>query len=317
LGSGTRSADGWKLEGLALPGGETVRIRAHGVSRGGAQNGSLSVMLSERVFNLLAAPVATAAYPVTGSGFTATWEGVSGASGYLVDVSSDIAFTSLLPGFDGKDAGNVTSLSVAGLAPETTYYYRVRAYDGSGAARVSNVVAVTTLSAYYSVDLSFSGTGSGIVSSLPAGMNTNVNVSVPFVGGSAVTLKASASTFSLFGGWGGDCSGFGDCHLTMTSDRQVLATFTKDWDHSTYINRNEGIYRPTLQQAYDAAESGDIIQAWAIDFAEDVFCDTEKGVTLSGGYNEAYSSRIDATTLHGAMTIARGSIIIDRLVIAP
>ena len=44
------------------------------------------------------------------------------------------------------NVGNVLSHSVTGLSASTTYYYRVRAYNGSGTSGNSNVRNVTTLS---------------------------------------------------------------------------------------------------------------------------------------------------------------------------
>ncbi|QYJ68420.1 Ig-like domain-containing protein [Flavobacterium litorale] len=57
----------------------------------------------------------------------------------------DGGFTpSFVAGYDGLDVGNVTSYMVTGLEPGTTYYYRVRAYNTSGAADNSNTIQVTT-----------------------------------------------------------------------------------------------------------------------------------------------------------------------------
>jgi Fibronectin type III domain len=44
----------------------------------------------------------------------------------------------------GTTPANVTTYQDAGLAPFTTYYYRVRAYSASGASTYSNVVSSTT-----------------------------------------------------------------------------------------------------------------------------------------------------------------------------
>lgn len=55
-----------------------------------------------------------------------------GVAGYRIDVSTDSAFTSYVAGYNSKDAGDTTWTSITGLQPQTSYYARVRAYDGSG-----------------------------------------------------------------------------------------------------------------------------------------------------------------------------------------
>ncbi len=89
-------------------------------------------------------PVAGAAGSVVGDRFTATWGGISGATGYRLDVSTDSSFGSFVSGFQDLDVGNVTSKAVSGLSANTTYYYRIRAYDSTGTGADSNAVAATT-----------------------------------------------------------------------------------------------------------------------------------------------------------------------------
>jgi hypothetical protein len=50
---------------------------------------------------------------------------------------------SFVTGYQNLNVGNVTSYVVTGLDPETTYYYRVRAYSGVDSGS-SNVISVTT-----------------------------------------------------------------------------------------------------------------------------------------------------------------------------
>ena len=52
----------------------------------------------------------------------ATWKRVSGAKGYLLDVSTSSAFDSYLVGYHGLDVGDATGRVVAGLNRGTTYY---------------------------------------------------------------------------------------------------------------------------------------------------------------------------------------------------
>jgi phosphodiesterase/alkaline phosphatase D-like protein len=70
---------------------------------------------------------------------------VIGATGYRLDVATNNSFTNYVPGYQNLNIGNALSRSVAGLSASTTYYYRVRAYNGSGTSGNSNVVSVTTL----------------------------------------------------------------------------------------------------------------------------------------------------------------------------
>ncbi len=81
---------------------------------------------------------------ITVSSFTATWLPVSGATGYRLDVSTSLNFTSFLPGFQNLIVGNVTSRVVNGLDPGTVYFFRVRAVNANGAGASSSTVILTT-----------------------------------------------------------------------------------------------------------------------------------------------------------------------------
>ncbi|MGA9996322.1 MAG: NF038122 family metalloprotease [Pyrinomonadaceae bacterium] len=98
------------------------------------------------------APTANAATSVTSSSFTANWSSSSGATGYRLDVSTSSTFGSYVSGYQDLDVGNVLSRSVTGLNSNTTYYYRVRAYNSGGTSGNSNTISLTT-----------STTGSGFI----------------------------------------------------------------------------------------------------------------------------------------------------------
>ncbi|MGH7984035.1 MAG: NF038122 family metalloprotease [Candidatus Udaeobacter sp.] len=82
--------------------------------------------------------------PPTRSSFMATWEGVSGAKGYLLDVSTNDSFSSYADGYHDLDVGKVSGRAVTGLSAGTTYYYRVRPYPAAGSGGYSNVMTATT-----------------------------------------------------------------------------------------------------------------------------------------------------------------------------
>ena len=68
--------------------------------------------------------------------------------------------------------------------------------------------------------------GSGAVSSSPAGIDCGATCAAAFDGGTSVTLTPTPATGSTFSGWSGGCSGTGSCQVTMGSDQTVAAAFT-------------------------------------------------------------------------------------------
>ena len=74
----------------------------------------------------------------------ATSEPVSGAKGYLLDVSTSSAFDSFVDGYHDLDVGDATGRVVTGLNRGATYYYRVRAYDVAGEAGYRQTMSITT-----------------------------------------------------------------------------------------------------------------------------------------------------------------------------
>lgn len=67
------------------------------------------------------------------------------ATGYRIDVATNASFTSFLSGYQNLDVGNVTSKTVTGIASNTSYFFRVRAYNGSGTSGNSLVIEVPKL----------------------------------------------------------------------------------------------------------------------------------------------------------------------------
>ena len=78
----------------------------------------------------------------------------------------------------------------------------------------------------YSLSVTKSGSGSGLVSSSPSGISCGSDCSEWYAIDSAVSLSATASSGSIFTGWGGACSGTGLCTVTMDASKNVTANFS-------------------------------------------------------------------------------------------
>jgi hypothetical protein len=98
-------------------------------------------------------PVAQPANNAGNTSFTANWTAAAGVTGYRIDVATDAGFTSILPAYSNLyiSGSSTTSLSVTGLTPGTTYYYRVRGAaqysvgEFQGGSSLTQTIAVATL----------------------------------------------------------------------------------------------------------------------------------------------------------------------------
>jgi hypothetical protein len=86
--------------------------------------------------------------------------------------------------------------------------------------------------------LSVSVTGSGAVTSNPAGINCGSACSAGFATGASVTLTATPSTGSVFLGWTGACSGTAACPLSMTAGKTVQAQFAPGSNSTLSVTRS-------------------------------------------------------------------------------
>jgi hypothetical protein len=79
----------------------------------------------------------------------------------------------------------------------------------------------------YSLSVAKAGSGKGLVTSFPAGIDCAATCSHNYANGTIVRLTAHASTASAFAGWSGACAGKASCTVTMTSARSVEASFIR------------------------------------------------------------------------------------------
>ncbi|MEW6001251.1 MAG: Ser-Thr-rich GPI-anchored membrane family protein [Nitrospirota bacterium] len=140
------------------------------------------------------------------------------------------------------DVGNVTTYTVSNLN-DGTYYFAVTVHDTSGnESDYSNEVSKTINSTQrYTLTINRGGTGSGIVTSSPSGINCGSDCSETYNAGTPVTLAATPGATSTFTGWsGGNCNGNGQCVLSMNSNLTVTANFSAITTSLTLSSPNGG-----------------------------------------------------------------------------
>ncbi len=149
----------------------------------------------------------TVATAGNGSGATSnTPPGSTFTHGTVVTVTATPSLTSTFAGWSGGCSG--TGTCVVTMTADT-------------------LVTATFTAITRALTVKLTGTGSGNVTSAPAGINCPVGLcSTSFITGTVVTLAATPGLTSTFAGWSGRCSGTGTCVVTMTANSNVTATFT-------------------------------------------------------------------------------------------
>jgi hypothetical protein len=99
---------------------------------------------------------------------------------------------------------------------------------GSDAAWIDSVLLPPAGGPTYALTVTKDGTGTGTVTSAPAGINCGTVCSANFNSGASVTLTPAAASGSTFAGWAGACTNrTGNCVVGMTAAKSVKATFNR------------------------------------------------------------------------------------------
>ncbi len=100
----------------------------------------------------------------------------------------------------------------------------------------------------FTLTINKSGSGSGSVTSSPAGIDCGTVCSTTFAQGENVSLAAAPDTGSVFSAWGGDCAGSdATTSITMNDDKTCTASF------DTQAPQNQAPPTPTLLSPQDGA----------------------------------------------------------------
>jgi len=152
-------------------------------------------------------------------------------------------------GFTGAVAQGFRSASGGSSPSATGADAETSAAAAASAAGVSVLVNKSAGTPQRSIlTVTRAGSGSGSVTSAPAGINCGPDCSQAYPRGTAVTLTARPAAGSTFQGWTGACSGTGTCRVVMTAARSVGAVFSKPSNATlTVVRSGSGVGRVTSQ----------------------------------------------------------------------
>jgi len=177
------------------------------------------------------------------------------------------------------------------------------------AAAVADVLTVTT-----------AGAGSGSVNSVPAGIacatGSSVNCSASFTNLSGVTLTATPDWKSKNGVFSGGCSGTGSCFFNIDGDTGVTALFDPNLQAAVIAVHPVNLAEfSTLSEAYANTGDGGTFAAHDYTFMENLTLGNDFSVIFYGGMGDMYLLNYGFTTLQGALTVEKGVLVVDALII--
>jgi hypothetical protein len=135
------------------------------------------------------------------------------------------------------NVGKNTQVTVSNLSQGVTYFFVVSAYNLQGAeSDYSNEIQNTVLR-QYRLTVTKRGSGDGIISG--EGINCGADCDQWYDEGTPITLTANPGQGSVFVGWSGDdCSGVGECTITLNTDKVLTAGLVLNGNNMTKKNRN-------------------------------------------------------------------------------
>ncbi|MFO1414374.1 MAG: glycoside hydrolase family 44 protein [Burkholderiales bacterium] len=195
-----------------------------------------------------------------------------------------------------KTATDLTStIAIAGMTPKPTApIFRYSAAQPAGIERPADqamaaggftatfpansitLFAIAPAVAAHALTVTKAGTGVGIVTSTPAGIDCGATCAASFGAGTLVTLQAAATAGSRFAGWTGPCAGTTPCRITLNDAGTVTATFVPAgswWD--VFWRRSDGTnaiwtYTGSGPGQFSASFLPGVTGGWQAKFTADV-----------------------------------------------
>ena len=218
--------------------------------------------------------------------------------------------------------GNATmpvSAIITGLTPyKTTYHYRVKAVNAVGTS-IGDDLTFQTGNPMAQASVNFASTAGGTLSSTTPGFMCFVQICVgALTKGVNATITATPAAGSYLDSWSGcDAVNGNDCILFPNGDKTVSATFTSNQAPVYPVARVSAantVYSATIQDALNAATSGDTIKMLAQGFSENlVFNKNNTAVSLKGGFVPGFVNNPSYTTLIGTLKISGGKLTVEKL----
>ncbi len=104
-----------------------------------------------------------------------------------------------------------------------------------------------------------------------------------------------------------------NANATDTDTKNSYITVSPCQNKSIRIIRTSTIYYTTLQAAYNAAVTGDIIELHALDFTENLSFNRNISVTFKAGYDCGYRTNPSQTTIIGTIGFLDGIVILENI----
>ncbi len=121
---------------------------------------------------------------------------------------------------------NITlNITVASDAVAGAFAVTVTNPDGQSVASTSGILTIVSPLVNFNLSVVNIGAGTGVVTSVPAGISCGATCTASFASNSIVTLTATAGTNSVFRGWSGGCAGTDACVVTLISNTTCTANF--------------------------------------------------------------------------------------------
>jgi hypothetical protein len=172
-------------------------------------------------------------------------------------------------GFNDGTAVVLTAIPSAG----STFTGWSGACTGTGTCNLTmdaNKTATANFVLTRNLTVTKTGSGSGSVSSAPAGINCGATCLATFDDGTAVVLTATAAANSTFTGWSGACTGAGTCNVTMDAAKTATANFAQNPPTVTTTAGATGIAQTAATVAGTVNPNGSAVNNCRIEYGTSV-----------------------------------------------